>query len=151
VGYARPLAALGSWGCNWIPGSAGLRYDGGHKLARFLVNTLGQGVEWGIRQRGSRDSGGGCFVPWASAAATPIPEALAARQPGARAHIKTAPWRLFRPVDKEPTVGLVLYPGGRVDSPAYAPIARSLSRTTWLSSCRCRCMWLSLRLVARHK
>jgi hypothetical protein len=70
---------------------------------------------------------GATFLLWASAAATPMPEALAARQPDARVHVETAPWLVFRPVDKEPTVGLILYPGGRVDPLAYAPEARSLA------------------------
>jgi pimeloyl-ACP methyl ester carboxylesterase len=70
---------------------------------------------------------GTAFPLWASAAATPLPEAMAALGPDARVSIETAPWLVFRPVDKDPTVGLILYPGGRVDPRAYAPTARSLA------------------------
>ena len=70
---------------------------------------------------------GAVFALWASAAAKPMPEALAAQEPDALIHIETVPWLVFWPVDRDPTVGLILYPGGRVDSRAYAPIARSLA------------------------
>ena len=76
---------------------------------------------------GPARSGGGSFCSWASAAATPMPEALIVLESGALVHIETAPWLVFRPVDRDPTVGLILYPGGRVDSRAYAPIARALA------------------------
>ena len=78
---------------------------------------------------------GAVSLLWASAAATPMPEALAAQESDALVHIETAPWLVFRPVDRDPTVGLILYPGGRVDPRAYAPTAR---RATWWSSCQCR-------------
>jgi hypothetical protein len=70
---------------------------------------------------------GVAFFLWASAAAAPMPEALAAQESDALIHIETDPWLVFRPIDRYPTVGLILYPGGRVDSRAYAPIARSLA------------------------
>ena len=54
-------------------------------------------------------------------------EALAALESDARVHVETAPWLVFRPVDQEPPVGLILYPGGRVDPRAYAPTARALA------------------------
>jgi hypothetical protein len=70
----------------------------------------------------------GGFVIWASTAATPMPEALAALQSDALADVETDPWLVFRPVAEDPAIGLVLYPGGRVDPRAYAPAARALAQ-----------------------
>lgn len=70
---------------------------------------------------------GVAFILWASAAATPMPEALAALESDARVHVETDPWLVFRPVSQDPKVGLILYPGGRVDPRAYAPTARALA------------------------
>ena len=68
------------------------------------------------------------FVMSASAAATPAPQALAALEPDARVHVATDPWLIFRPADQDPSVGLILYPGGRVDPRAYAPTARAIAK-----------------------
>jgi predicted esterase len=70
---------------------------------------------------------GVAFFLWASAAAAPMPEALAALASDARVHVETDPWLVFRPDDQDPSVGLILYPGGRVDPRAYAPAARALA------------------------
>jgi dienelactone hydrolase len=74
----------------------------------------------------------GGFVIWASTAATPMPEALAALQSDAQVEVETEPWLVFRPVGGNPTVGLVLYPGGQVDPRAYAPTARALAQEGYL-------------------
>ena len=39
---------------------------------------------------------------------------------------------MFRPLDQEPAVGLILYPGARVDPRAYAPTARALVQEGYL-------------------
>ena len=70
---------------------------------------------------------GVAFLLWANTAAMPMPEALAALASDARVHVETAPWLVFRPVNQDPTVGLILYPGGRVDPRAYAPTGRALA------------------------
>ena len=75
---------------------------------------------------------GVAFVLWASAAAKPMPEALAATAPDAQVQTETDPWLVFRPSEREPTIGLILYPGGRVDSRAYAPTARALAEEGYL-------------------
>jgi dienelactone hydrolase len=74
----------------------------------------------------------GGFVIWASTAATPMPEALAALQSDAQVEVDTEPWLVFRPMGGNPTVGLILYPGGRVDPRAYAPTARTLAQEGYL-------------------
>jgi pimeloyl-ACP methyl ester carboxylesterase len=61
-----------------------------------------------------------------------MPEGLAALVPDARVAVDTSPWLVFRPVDRAPTVGLILYPGGRVDPRAYAPAARTVAEQGYL-------------------
>lgn len=67
------------------------------------------------------------FVVWASVIPAPMPEAIAALQPDARVSIQTEPWLVFRPADQEPAMGLILYPGGRIDHRSYAPVARAIA------------------------
>jgi dienelactone hydrolase len=74
----------------------------------------------------------GGFVIWASTAAAPMPEALAALQSDSQVQVETDPWLIFRPVGDDPAVGLVLYPGARVDPRAYAPAARALAQEGYL-------------------
>ncbi|MDH4136258.1 MAG: alpha/beta hydrolase, partial [Anaerolineae bacterium] len=72
------------------------------------------------------------FVVWASAPSSPMPEALAALQSDSQVRVETKPWLIFRLVAEEPTVGLILYPGGRVDPRAYAPAARAIAAAGYL-------------------
>ena len=72
------------------------------------------------------------FVIWAGTAAAPMPEALAALQSDSQIEVHTDPWLVFRPVAEDPAVGLVLYPGARVDPRAYAPAARALAQQGYL-------------------
>ncbi len=72
------------------------------------------------------------FVIWASMSSSPMPEALAALQSDAQVQVETEGWLIFRPVDGEPAVGLILYPGGRVDPRAYAPPARAIAAEGYL-------------------
>jgi pimeloyl-ACP methyl ester carboxylesterase len=72
------------------------------------------------------------FVVWASTPSSPMPEALAALQSDTQVGVETKPWLIFSPVDGEPDVGLILYPGGRVDPRAYAPTARAIAAEGYL-------------------
>ena len=74
----------------------------------------------------------GAFVVWASVAAAPMPEALNALQSDDQVQVETEPWLIFRPDGDEPAVGLVLYPGARVDPRAYAPTARAIASGGYL-------------------
>jgi hypothetical protein len=74
----------------------------------------------------------GGVVVWASTPAAPMPEALGALQADDQVQVQVEPWLVFRPRAGSPTVGLVLYPGGRVDPRAYAPAARALAREGYL-------------------
>jgi hypothetical protein len=72
------------------------------------------------------------FVVWASTPSSPMPEALAALQSDSQVRVETKPWLIFRPVAEEPIVGLILYPGGRVDPRAYVPAARAIAAEGYL-------------------
>jgi predicted esterase len=74
----------------------------------------------------------GGFVVWGSTPARPMPEALAALQSDDAVQVKMGPWLVFMPLAEDPTVGLVLYPGGRVDPRAYAPAAHALAQKGYL-------------------
>ena len=63
------------------------------------------------------------FVIWAITGPAPMPEALEALQSNGLVMVETEPWLVFQPEGREPTTGLILYPGGRVDARAYAPAA----------------------------
>ncbi|MFM8322600.1 MAG: alpha/beta hydrolase [Chloroflexota bacterium] len=75
----------------------------------------------------------GGFVAWAETPLAPMPEALAALQSDAQVTVtQEADWVVFQPADRQPQVGVVLYPGGRVDYRAYAPYARALAAEGYL-------------------
>jgi pimeloyl-ACP methyl ester carboxylesterase len=61
-----------------------------------------------------------------------MPEALAALETSSEVDVETGPWLVFRPAAGEPTTGLILYPGGRVDPRAYAPPARAMAAQGYL-------------------
>jgi hypothetical protein len=69
------------------------------------------------------------FVIWAQNAHPPEPEALTALNETSAIDIETEPWLTFAPTSPERvvTTGLILYPGGRVDPRAYAPLARLIA------------------------
>ena len=72
------------------------------------------------------------IVIWAGTGPGPMPEALAALESDAGVLVETAPWLVFRPANQDPSIGLILYPGGRVDPRAYAPTARALAEEGYL-------------------
>lgn len=74
----------------------------------------------------------GGFVIWAETPLGPMPEAIAALESNADVMVQTDPWLLFAPTGKTPTVGLIFYPGGRVDPRSYAPAARAIALQGYL-------------------
>jgi hypothetical protein len=65
------------------------------------------------------------FFVWAE---TPYqPEARAMESINSSATENEQNWLIFDPEDATPTTGLVLYPGGRVDYRAYAPLAEAIA------------------------
>lgn len=73
-------------------------------------------------------SGAGGFILWATNPAQPEPQVVAslATYDGVSFE-QVNNWLVFAPQDSQPTVGLILYPGGRVDYRAYAPHARAIA------------------------
>jgi hypothetical protein len=73
--------------------------------------------------------GAGGFVLWASTPARPEAQALESliSDDGVRFE-QVNDWLVFSPLETQPQVGLILYPGGRVDYRAYAPHARAIAK-----------------------
>ncbi len=67
------------------------------------------------------------FVLWANTPLPPSGEALASLASDAGVVVMEGPWITFHPGEGDSSTGLVLYPGGRVDPRAYAPLARALA------------------------
>ncbi len=74
----------------------------------------------------------GGFVTWASTPLRPMPEAIAALQSDEQVQVEAGDWLVFRPTGNAPVVGVILYPGGRVDPRAYAPPARAIAAQGYL-------------------
>lgn len=77
----------------------------------------------------------GSFVLWAESAQPPMSEALQALETGPQGDgvlVTMGKWLVFRPTDREPTTGLVLYPGGRVYPRSHAPVARAIASEGYL-------------------
>ncbi|MEP7292958.1 MAG: alpha/beta hydrolase [Chloroflexota bacterium] len=72
------------------------------------------------------------FVVWASSTPAPMPEALASLQSDANVNVQTD-WMLeFAPTANEADVGLIFYPGAKVDARSYAPMAHALAQQGYL-------------------
>ncbi len=76
--------------------------------------------------------GVGGFVVWGNTPLGPLPEAVTTLQSDAVVTVDADPWYTFTPTAGTPTVGLILYPGGRVDPRAYAPPARAIAEEGYL-------------------
>ncbi len=74
----------------------------------------------------------GGFIAWASIIPSPMPEALTAMTSDAQVSVTHGPWLAFQPPGEYPQIGLILYPGGRVDPRAYAPTAREVAQAGYL-------------------
>jgi dienelactone hydrolase len=74
----------------------------------------------------------GGFSGWAYATAQPMSEATAALQDSASVDVQSGEYLVFSPVDSQPTTGLIIYPGGRVDYRAYAPLANQIAQAGYL-------------------
>lgn len=74
------------------------------------------------------------FVAWANTPLAAMPEALDALRPGGLVGVTEGDWIVFQPEGVQPSVGLILYPGGRVDPRAYAPLARAVAGEGYLAA-----------------
>lgn len=71
------------------------------------------------------------FVFWAMTPAQPMPEVFE-QVPGLEELGANQRWLTFLPDEGASTVGLILYPGGRVDFRAYAPTAQAIAKRGFL-------------------
>ena len=72
------------------------------------------------------------FIIWAISARRPQTEALEAMKSNHLVDVQTDRWLVFRPKEKEPEVGFILYPGARVDVRAYGPAAQAIAAEGYL-------------------
>lgn len=69
----------------------------------------------------------GGFVAWALNVPPIMPEATQALVSDPVVQVTQGRWIAFEPVNPTHTIGVIFYPGGRVDAGAYAPLMRSLA------------------------
>jgi len=67
------------------------------------------------------------FVIWAVTPSGPMPEAVAALVTDEEVTVVQNDVIVFRPTETTPTIGLVFYPGARIDPVSYAPPMRALA------------------------
>lgn len=67
------------------------------------------------------------FLLWASISRPPSTDALDALRDSDQVIISTDPWLTFEPKSMTATLGVIIYPGGRVDPRAYAAIANRIA------------------------
>ena len=72
------------------------------------------------------------FIVWASLARGPQREAMEALQSDNLVDAQISNWIIFQPKTKEFTVGLILYPGARVDVRSYSPTAQAIAAKGYL-------------------
>lgn len=73
------------------------------------------------------------FVIWALNAAPPGQAALAALVSDQQVTVtQTAEYIAFQPSARQPSIGLIFYPGGRVDYRAYAPVLHQIAAQGYL-------------------
>jgi len=73
------------------------------------------------------------FVAWAETPLGPAPEALMALESTTQVKVTTDDFITFHPEqDNSPTVGIIFYPGGRVDARSYSVICRALAEQGYL-------------------
>lgn len=72
------------------------------------------------------------FVVWGMTAPGPMPQAEAALTSNPRVTVDIGKWMVFGPADRQPNVGLVFYPGGRVQPRSYAPAAWDIASRGYL-------------------
>ena len=72
------------------------------------------------------------FVVWASFPYQAGETAQAALQSSADVRVDTSRWIVFEPLGSDPEIGIIFYPGGRVEPEAYAPLLQNLAAAGYL-------------------
>lgn len=68
------------------------------------------------------------FMVWAFTPRGPMEEALGALESDNEVEVFLEERYVFEPVEEEVEVGLIIYPGARVDPRSYAPVAKEIAR-----------------------
>jgi pimeloyl-ACP methyl ester carboxylesterase len=69
---------------------------------------------------------------WASVPRPTEIIALEALESGPQAAVEIDQWIVFKPVDSQPSVGFIFYPGGKVEAQAYAPTLKAIAAGGYL-------------------
>jgi dienelactone hydrolase len=72
------------------------------------------------------------FVVWAETPPAPMSEAYYALESDSAVNVSTKDWIIFQPVISNKNIGLIIYPGGRVDYRSYAPMAHRIAAQGYL-------------------
>lgn len=68
------------------------------------------------------------FIIWASETPNPAPQAIAALNSTEHVVVdQSGDWLIFEPTGKNNGIGVVFYPGGKVDARSYAPLAQDIA------------------------
>ena len=71
-------------------------------------------------------------IQWATYARPPLLEALAALESDEQVRVSDSPWLTFTPNQQETNTGFIFYPGGRVDTRAYASLLNTIAAEGYL-------------------
>jgi pimeloyl-ACP methyl ester carboxylesterase len=72
------------------------------------------------------------FFAWASAPRPTEAIALEALRSDAQVTVETGKWIIFTPVGVQPSMGLIFYPGGKVEAEAYSPTLKEIAAQGYL-------------------
>lgn len=72
------------------------------------------------------------FLAWSLIVPEPMPNAIQMLNSDTQVMVTADPWLVFQPTGTRPTTGLIIYPGGRVDPRAYAPVAHAIAAQGYL-------------------
>lgn len=75
---------------------------------------------------------GGSFWWWANDVPAPLADALKALETNAEVAVFEDRWLIFLPTAQDPSIGFIIYPGGRVDARAYAAVAQQIAGESFL-------------------
>ena len=73
------------------------------------------------------------FIVWAETPPSPMQQAINALQSDSNVTVISGQWSTFKPKNANYTIGLIIYPGGRVDYRSYAPLAHAIADEGYLT------------------
>ncbi len=73
------------------------------------------------------------FIVWAETPPSPMQQAINALKSDSNVTVISGQWLTFKPTNANYTIGLIIYPGGRVDYRSYAPLAHAIANEGYLT------------------